>query len=902
MIMNSKIKNTLIYAGIVLIFALLAYAYTPQVLDGKIVNQSDISSWKGMANEAMTYNAEHPDDKTAWTDSMFGGMPTTAFIDDFDGDCTKPLYKLMLFGKRPASYLFIALIGAFLLMLSLGIDKVLAVGGAIAVAFCSYNMQIIQVGHNTKMQAIAFFPWVLAAVIYTYRKVLESDGKKWKEWLPVAAFGAALFGLALSFQIKANHVQITYYLAIVIFIYAIGLFISLCVKKKDRTKIGRFFAASAFLLVFGLVGIGTNANKLIPTYEYTPYTMRGGSELTSDKEGHNNKGLDLEYATAWSYGINEIPNLMIPNFNGGSSDTSVKPEKSKTYSLFKQVGQSNAKDIVKHLPMYWGPQPFTAGPMYLGAICIFLFILGLILCKGKDRWWILAATVVAVFLALGNHMMWWTKLWFEYAPMYSKFRTVSMALTVLQFTVPMLAFLVLDRILKAQYHRRDFLRAGGIAWIVSAGFCMICALMPHIAGDFTTPSDANYHVMIAGAFRADREMLLKADAWRSFFLISICFVILVWYSYTVNRNAKFKNSPVNKSKLAMAVSVCISLLVLVDLWTVDRRYLNSEHFVTPKDFSAQYSPRPADDFILEDTDINYRILDISGNTFNDAIPSYHHKCIGGYSPVKMQRYQDIIDKYLTNEIYSVRKTVQNAETIQDIQDNLPALKITSLLNGKYIVIDGDFPPVENHSRMGNAFFVDHAVAAATPDDEIALLGNTDLKNTAVVGNDFAEYGEAINAAYRKNYGVSEVIMNGESNEMAWDIAYVSDIRQTYYSPKELRYDFEVGAPEGQAAVFTEIYYPEGWKAWIEPKGQYGEVRNGQYCPTDNAVELPLFRADWILRAAHLPSGEGTVIMRFEPESYKVSAHISTACSVVLLLLILLGAGSTAVLHFRSRKL
>ena len=298
--MNKEtLKKIGIYAGIVLLFVVLAYAFVPQVLEGKIVNQSDIASWKGMANEAMTHNAAHPDDPTAWTNSMFGGMPTTATIDDFEGDWTQKIYKFLLTGRRPATYLFLALLGGFLLMLSMGINGILAVAGAIAVAFCSYNMQIIQVGHNTKMQAIAYFPWVLAAVVFTYKAALRlprfarndvrkdarneekegariaGDGASWKEWLPKTVLGATLFGLALSMQIKANHVQITYYLAIVIFTYAIALLVDLCIHKEKRAKLGRFFAASGLLLVLGLLGMATNANKLLPTYEYTPYTMLG---------------------------------------------------------------------------------------------------------------------------------------------------------------------------------------------------------------------------------------------------------------------------------------------------------------------------------------------------------------------------------------------------------------------------------------------------------------------------------------------------------------------------------------------------------------------------------------------------------------------------------------------------
>ena len=338
--MNKEtVKKILTYAGIVLLFVVLAYGFVPQVLDGKIVNQSDIASWKGMANEAMTHNAAHPEDPTAWTNSMFGGMPTTATIDDFEGDWTQKIYKFLLTGRRPASYLFIALLGAFLLMLSMGINGILAVAGAIAVAFCSYNMQIIQVGHNTKMQAIAYFPWVLAAVIFTYRSALSRMENK--KWLPKTVLGATLFGMALSMQIKANHVQITYYLAIVIFTYAIALLVDLCINKEKRVRLKRFFAASGLLVVIGILGMATNANKLIPTYEYTEYTMRGGSELTSDSKSHNSKGLDLEYATAWSYGIEEMPNLLIPNFNGGSSSGPLDMD-SETGKLLKRAGQTHS--------------------------------------------------------------------------------------------------------------------------------------------------------------------------------------------------------------------------------------------------------------------------------------------------------------------------------------------------------------------------------------------------------------------------------------------------------------------------------------------------------------------------------------------------------------------------------
>ena len=897
--MNKELlKKIGIYAGILVLFIGLAYSYTPQVLEGKIVNQSDIASWKGMANEAMTHNEAHPEDPTAWTNSMFGGMPTTATIDSFEGDWTDAIYDFLLTGRRPASYLLIALIGGFLLMLSLGTSKLIAVAGAIAIAFCSYNMQIIQVGHNTKMQAIAYFPWVLAGVIFTYKAAMRSfadaqDDRKgaqddipvissiveksgWKGWLPKTIFGATLFAFALSMQIKANHLQITYYLAIVIFSYAIGLLIYLCIKRKDLIK--RFFAASFLLLFIGIVGIATNANKLIPTYEYTPYTMRGGSELSSDSDSHNSKGLDLDYATAWSYGISEMPNLLIPNFNGGASSGELSMD-SETAQLLKRAGQPNLKQTMKHMPLYWGPQPFTAGPMYMGAITIFLFVLGLILCKGREKWWLVAATVIAVFLAWGNHFMWFTKLWFDYAPMYSKFRTVSMALIVLQVTLPMLGFYVLDRVLKEKYPKPEMMKAMYISFGITAGFCALCAIVPGIAGTFVGAGDAGMNEMIIETLAADRQALLVKDAIRSLILIACVFLLIVWAYKAPKTDAVGKDGSFVLKGRTVIVAVAVIFLVWIDLFSIGKRYLNKSHFVTPKDFTAHYEPRPVDDIIHEDTDPNYRVLDISVNTFNDAIQSYHHKCIGGYSPVKLQRYQDLIDRYISAEIRQVYGAVENAVTVQDVSAALPELKVVSMLNGKYIILGAEYSPVVNPYAYGNAWFVSDFVSAATPDEEIELIEYVDLRNTAIIGKDF-----------------QEAVKGLQTEDSTFDMARIS---LTHYAPNELRYSFRTGSD--RAAIFSEIYYPKGWKAWIEPVGSYGEVRGGHYQPTAEGRPVELFRADWMLRGAIIPSGEGQLIMRFEPDSYQLGENISRASSIALILL-LLGSAAGMILTGRRKQL
>ena len=895
---NGKtLKEILIYLGIGALFLVLAYGFVPDVLSGKVLNQSDTSAWKGMTNELARHNAAHPDDKTLWTNSMFGGMPTVSMYDEFHGDWTNPLYKALMTGARPANFLFISLIGGFLLMLAFGVDRFLAIAGAVAITFCSYNLQIIQVGHNTKMQAIAFMPWVLAGLVFTYRSAMSclsgrkaregesSAGKtgNWKEWLPKTVLGAVLFALALSFQIKANHPQITYYLAIIIFIYAIVCLVWLCTDKERRRLAGRFFAASALLLVIGGIGIATNLNKLIPTYRYAEYSMRGGSELSPDSDTHNDEGLDLGYATAWSYGIEETPNLLIPDFNGGASSGELKGRSSETYRLLQKSGQTGLDQIMKALPLYWGPQPFTAGPMYMGAITVFLFILGLCLYRGKEKWWLLIATVIAIMLAWGSHFMWFTKLWFEYAPLYNKFRTVSMALVILQVTLPVLGFVVLDRIFRYEYDMRQIFRATSTAFAVTAGFCFVFIVFPGLAGDFRGAADAGMPEMLSDALAEDRRGLLVSDARRSFILVALTVALLAFLFMSK------RLTPVSRKNIA-AGAIC--LMVLFDLWGVGKRYLNSDHFVTKRDFSGQFAQRQVDRMILEDPDIDYRVLDISVNTFNDAFPSYWHRCIGGYSPAKLQRYQDLIERYITPEINDVIGTVNEQQTIQGTEENLPYLPAVSMLNGKYIIVGDEYAPVVNRYAFGNAWFVNGFVPAGTPDDEIALLGEVDLHTTAVIGDDFSWARDAFPASTDNS---SPVILSDSPVILSDSPVILSDspvilsgseesdfIQMTHYAPNELRYTYRTSRE--RAVIFSEVYYPSGWT--LTSRHMDGD--------SGSPTELPLFRADWLLRGAILPAGEGELVMRFDPPSYRTGEALSRASSVTLLLLLVLSAGGLVI--------
>ncbi|MBQ9547556.1 MAG: hypothetical protein IJV01_00145 [Bacteroidales bacterium] len=725
-------KKAVAYVLIVLFFLVLSYAFVPQVLGGKIVNQSDISGHLGMAQEMTVWNKAHPGEPAAWTGSMFGGMPTVTIHAPERGDWTQPLYKALLFGKRPASYFFLSLLGAFLLLLALGVHPLIAAGGAVAVSFCAYNPQIIQVGHNTKMQAIAFMPWVLAAVVFTYRSLLErKDRRGWVRGL----LGAALFALALSFQVKANHPQISYYLALVLACYVLALFVSVLLSQERKAALGRFFAASGLLLVLGCAGLATNATKLMPTWEYTPYSMRGGSS------SGESKGLDLGYATAWSYGWEELPNLMIPNFNGGSSSGAVNPDKSETIRLLRGAGRGDVREMARHLPLYWGPQPFTAGPMYMGAITLFLFLLGLLLCKGRDRWWLLAATILAVLLALGSHFMGFTRLCFKLLPLYNKFRTVSMALVVLQVTLPVLGFMALDRMVRGEFAERDFRRGLSIAGGITAGFCALLVLVPSLAGSFLGAADAGQPEALQQALAADRRSLLVHDALRSLLFIVAACALLRWGSARGSRR--------------LPAALCVSLLVLVDLFTVGHRYLNAEHFVTPRSFHAQFKQRPVDKEILADKDPSFRVLDLTVNVFNDAHPSYWHKNIGGYSPAKLQRYQEYIEHHLNGEINTLYKALEGVSSLEEATAALPELEGLSKLNCRYLILGGELPPLRYPYARGNAWF-----EAAPEGAAIELLS---------------------------------------------------------YTPDCLRYRYST--PEAAKAVFSEVYYPAGWSLTVCDTGE-----------------------------------------------------------------------------------
>ena len=851
---NIEWKKILKYALPILAFVVIAYGYAPQVLEGKIVNQSDISSWEGMANEIVTFNKANPGERTLWTNSMFGGMPATSISVIYDGDFTQWLYDLFFTGARPASYLLISLVGGFLLMLAFGCNVYLAFLGAIAISFCSYNMQIIQVGHNSKMVAIAFMPWVLGAVVYAYRKC--------------AFWGAVLFAFALSFQIKANHPQITYYLAIIILGYGIW---QLCKAVKEKA-FPKFLRTSIIVLVAGLLGIATNINHLWPTYEYAQHTMRGGSELLPDDSSSDaaqqveagkktRSGLDLEYATQWSYGIEETMNLMVPNFNGGASAGELT-RKSETYNALKKGGYQGAEQIIKQLPLYWGPQPFTAGPMYMGAISVFLFVLGFFVLRGGIRWWIGGVSLLALMLGWGYHLMPVSEFFFNWAPMYNKFRTVSMILVILQVLIPVLGVLAANEILFGEdYEGKKERVKKGMYWALglTAGVCALFAVLPSLAGSFISSSDGQLPGEIAVALANDRAAMLSSDAWRSVFFIVAAFAVI----FLAYRRIWVK---------PVTAAIILAALVLVDLWSVDKRYLNDSHFVTRKEFSNAFAKRAVDEMILQDQDPHYRVLDLSVNTFNDAYVSYHHKTIGGYSPAKLQRYQDLIERNISTEIRVLGQQFGNIQTIEDAQNAMVYLPVLSMLNTKYIILGASVPPVENTFRLGNAWFVNEIVPVNNANEEIETLKVVNPAFQAVVSADFIQQNDALAEE------VQRLAANvGKEEEAVADMSLNNFIELASYAPNKLVYNYSSNKP--QVTLFSEAYYNPGWVATIIP------AAGGEAKPLD------IFRANWILRGAVVPAGDYTIEFTFNPPCFEKGEVYSMISSGILFLLLLGGLGA-----------
>ena len=801
-----KIKPDL-YA--LLIFIILGLAYFPKVFQGKVLSQGDGTSWVAANKEISDY--EKSTGKIAyWTNSMFSGMPATTISIKNEGNILRKAENIRKIFPYPATDLIIAMMGFYLLMSVLGMSFWLKLMSSIAFAFCAYNFQIIMVGHATKMMAISFIPYVFASVVYAYKKN--------------KLLGSVFFGISFMLELLSNHPQITYYLGIAIFFYILSEFY-IAYKSNLLTN---FLKVSALVVFMGLLALGSTASKMLPLWEYTKYTMRGGSEIKDNNQ--KKKGLELDYATQWSYGIDETLNLLIPNFKGGASSSELR-ENSETYKFLAQnAGESKAKSIISNMPTYWGEQAFTAGPMYMGAISIFFFVLALFVITGPAKWWVVAVSVLALLLGWGHNMMWMSSFFYNYIPFYSKFRVPSMIFVLFQLLIPLFGFYGLGKILNKEIDKAKILAGFKYSVLIVGGLCAIFLILPGIAGSFISPSDASFPEWLRNTIVQDRESLLRMDALRSLIYVLLGAGI-AWFAYS------------GKLKMKRAMPI-LALLIIFDLWGVGKRYLNDSHFMSKTTYDSGFQKRKVDVDILKDESLDYRVIDLTVNTFNDSHPSYYHKNIGGYSPAKLQRYQDIIDYYIAPEISTLGVALKASDGNPDnLRKVLPSLQILNMLNTKYFILSDTYA-LKNTNNFGNAWFTDDYVCVSDPKEEITSLGEYNIKDISIIGNDFKHILEGKEFKHDPN----------------------RSIKLLDYSVNKLVY--KTSTSSEQLAVFSEIYYPDGWKARIDGK------------------ELPLFRANYILRCAIIPAGNHKLVMTFEPQINKIGYNISLICSIILLLLLL----------------
>ena len=797
----NKIKPHLI---VLLLFSAISFTYFSPILEGKMLDMPDIQHYIGMSKEVVDFR-EATGEEALWTNSMFSGMPAYQISAKYSNNLIRYVAKVISLGMpRPVSLLFLYLLGFYLLLLSLGVDYRISAIGAIAFSFSSYLFIIIQAGHMTKAHAIAYMPMVVAAVLYTYRGKL--------------LLGGLLTALAVSLQLYANHLQITYYLVLILLLIGLVQFI----KDLKSNNIIEFAKRTGILFLAALLASGTSFTRLATTMEYGKDSTRGKSELTTNLD-NKTTGLDKDYATAWSYGIAETFTLLIPNFYGGASQGELTTD-SETYKELRKR-TSNAKQLIKQLPLYWGNQPFTSGPTYAGSIVIFLFVLGLLFVKSEMRIWLVMATIMSIMLAWGKNFMGLTEFFLDYFPGYNKFRAVSMILVVAEFTLPLLGFIALSRFFDSNQDNINHstvtkYKALKLSFYIVGGITFIFALTPSLFFDFVGVQDANLQKngWPVEALQSDREGLLQADAWRSFIFITLTFGVL-WMYLRSKIESKY-------------VILVIGILVISDMWTVNKRYLNDDNFERKRKVEVPYQATSADKQILRDRDPNFRVFNQSVSTFNDASTSYFHKSIGGYHGAKLKRYQELIENHISKGNMSV----------------------LNMLNAKYFISPkGNVQ--QNHEALGNVWFVNNISIVENADDELLSLGDFFPSKTAIVDRRFRDQ------VFGKNNNIDTSVTLFE------DISDYSDseISLIDYKPNYLSYRSISDYPG--IAIFSEVYYNKGWNAYID-----GELK-------------PHFRANYILRGMRIPQGEHLIEFRFEPDVYKNGEQIALACSSILLLVL-----------------
>ena len=813
---------------VVVVFALISFAYFfVPVTQGKILYRHDASAGVGSAQELTEYQ-NRTGETTRWTNSIFGGMPTYQMSPSYQS--TDGLSQVMnayhLWLPENVWFLFVYLLGFYILLRAFDFRQSLAALGSVMWAFSSYFLIIIAAGHLWKVMALAYLPPMIAGIVLAYR------GRYLSGFIVTAIFTA--------FEVKANHVQMTYYYLFIILFMVIAYLVQ-AVRQKQLMG---FLKATGVLAVAALIGVLINLSGLYHTWQYQKESMRGKSELLkADGANQTSSGLDRDYITQWSYGIDETMTLLVPDAKGGASVPLSKSETAMA-KADPQV-QSMIPQIYDAFPQYFGTQPGTSGPVYVGAFVLFLFILGLFLVKGATKWALVAATVLSILLSWGHNFMGFTNFFLDYIPMYAKFRTVASILVIAEFTIPLLAALTLKRLVDEPDLLGKKMKYAYISLALTAGVAFLVALFPDMMGPFVSDQerqmlgsvqgmDANTAGTILSNISTMRAAMVSADAWRSVVIILIGFALLFVYKM--------------KKLRADYMVAALLVLCLVDMWQVDKRYLNDEMFVPKSERDMPQQPTTADTEINKDKSLDYRVLNFASNTFNENETSYFHKSIGGYHPAKLRRYQEMIDAYIAPEMQKTMQAIAATGGNMRAMDGVKTFPVLNMLNTKYFILPlqgGQTAPLLNPYAQGNGWFVDKLTFVHDANAEYAAVGKIDVRHEAVADKKF----EAVLGQAKANDSTAFVKLDK-------------------YEPNNLQYT--VSSRNGGVVVFSEVYYP-GWKATID--GQPAEIG----------------RVNYILRAVSVKPGKHTVVLDFHPTSISTTETIAYI-AIVILLLAIAGAG------------
>jgi len=810
----------------ILAFVLLSFAYFfPADIENRILFQHDTAAGAGAGQEVKEYY-EQTGERSRWTNSLFGGMPMYQIAPSYDS--TKSLQWVQkayqLFLPDYVCLTFMLMLGFYILLRVFGIPVWLAGLGGIMWAFSSYFFILISAGHIWKFITLAYVPPTIAGIVLAYRGKL--------------LWGGILTALFVALQITSNHVQMSYY-----FFFVILFFVGAYFEKAWRTKtLPQFFKASAVLIVAALVGIAANVSNLYHTYAYSKETMRGKSELvqTGDAAKQTSSGLDRDYITQWSYGIDETLTLLVPNFKGGASAALSQSETamSKANPMYSSLYGS--------LTQYFGTQPMTSGPVYVGAFVLFLFVLGCFIVKGPLKWALIGATFFSIVLSWGKNFMPLTDFFIDYVPLYNKFRAVSSILVIAEFTIPLLAIFALKRLLEEPEILKQEKKPLGISLLLTAGIALLLAVAPGSIGSGYVPAQeaqmlqnavnqqmipANELSGILANLGEMRAELVSSDALRSFIIIGIGCSLLWLYA---------------SGKLRSSLTIAgITILCLADMWGVNKRYLNDAQFVPHSIRTETFTKTNTDELILQDTSLDYRVLNFATSTFDDNNTSYWHKSVGGYHPAKLRRYQEMIEHHISPEMQAAYKAIATAGGEMDSVD-ANKFRVLNMLNTKYFIFPAEQQrqtvPILNPHAYGNAWFVNKVQYVNNANEEIDALDSIIPTETAVVDARFKDVLKGTTESYKDS---------------------LSSIRLTSYAPNRLTY--ETNNAQDGIAVFSEIYYPDGWHVTID--GQPAE----------------LARADYILRTMYVPAGQHTIEMRFDPTSLHVTEGIAYGALALLVI-------------------